>query len=255
LRRKRLGSVGPRTSWCAEVRFSADRGSAVRRADAHQHRGRKHEKPVEERAERDVGEVVAAIGDALHAHDQSEQERRADHRRAPGRRRQQRRRERPRGARRLAGDEGAVGRALPVETAERPELPFPTEILRLERPGAMRMLLDEAVDEESRSKRQSDRQKREIAAGRHQPSARVEPRADISEHEGGEDREGGKPQDCAQRSAKEGRAIERMVPLIEGMRHREIELGEREKHAGRDDCEHAAEDEGGGQKPNDHSRC
>ena len=203
------------------------RRSAVRRANPHQDGGRENQKPVEERAESDIGEVVPAIGDTLDTHDEREEQRYPDHRGARGRRGQQCRGEGPGGGRCLAGHEGAVGDALAAKVAEPPKFPWPAEFLRLEGPRAVRMLFDEDVDEKPRAERQRDRQKCEVTPGGNEAFARIKSRADVSEHEGAENREGRETQDGAKGAAEERGAVKCMMPLVKCVCHREIELRER----------------------------
>src|SRR5947209_18457375 len=117
------------------------------------------------------------------------------------------------------------------------------------------MLLDDTVNEKAWAQCERQSQEYEIASGRHEPFAGVKPRADVSENERREDGVGGEAQDCAQRSAEEGGAVEGTVRVEEGVCEREIEPRPSEEDAGCNRGDKAAEDERGGKIPNRHSPC
>src|SRR5947209_15585403 len=117
------------------------------------------------------------------------------------------------------------------------------------------MLLDDTVNEKAWAQCERQSQEYEIASGRHEPFAGVKPRADVSENERREDGVGGEAQDCAQRSAEEGGAVEGTVRVEEGVGEREIEPRPSEEDAGCNRGDKAAEDERGGKIPNRHSSC
>src|SRR5690242_13177504 len=105
----------------------------------------------DEPAEDDVAEVMAAEGEPQHARANSERESGGDRRSAPRRRRDTRRRNHPEAGRRLARRERTVPLAGAVVVIPGHERIGSVERPGLDRAGAVPMVLEAEIDDESRA--------------------------------------------------------------------------------------------------------